>query len=326
MNTTQIENILRQAPQPRPPGNLHQRLKAQALSTPLNASAVLIEHRSGGASWLRRWWPTLAPAAITLACAATVTLQQSQLQQIQSDLGKRPSVASNSARVSEVVGGGQTASAPAPDEIEVMRLKALIASLTADISNLEQIKTENGRLRAELASRAAAAFTPEETKAMDEAKDRAMRIQCVNNLKQLGLAVRLWSIDHHGFSPQDVLSLSNEISGSFKILVCPADTGRQPAVDASSFTPANTSYEYLAPVTPETEPQRILFRCPIHGNLGLIDGSVQSEVAKNHPNWIVQRDGKLFMEVPQAEANPALPGIQPESGAPAPPDAPNQNQ
>jgi len=91
---------------------------------------------------------------------------------------------------------------------------------------------------------------------------------------------------------------------------------RQPAADASSFTAANCSYEYLAPVAPETEPQRILFRCPIHGNLGLIDGSVQTGVAKNHPNWIVQRDGKLFMEAPQAEVDPV----------PAPPDAPNRNQ
>lgn len=325
MNTTQIENILRRAPQPRPPGNLQQRLKAQALSAPRNTSPVLLEQRSG-ASWLRRWWPTLAPTAITLACAATVTLQRNQLQQLQSELAKRPLAASNPVRTSEPAGAGENASAPASEANELARLKALIASLNADISKLERIQTENGRLRAELASRAAGAFTPEETKAMEEARDRAMRIQCVNNLKQLGLAVRIWSIDHHGFSPQDVLSLSNEISGSFKILVCPADTGRQPAADASSFTPANTSYEYLAPAAPETEPQRILFRCPIHGNLGLIDGSVQSEVSKRHPNWIVQRDGKLFMEVPQAEANPALPGIQPESGAPAPPDASNQNQ
>jgi hypothetical protein len=315
MNTTQIENILRRAPQPRPPGNLQQRLKAQALSAPRNASPMLIERRPGG-SWLQRWWPTLAPTAITLACAATVSVQQNQLHQLRSDLDKRPVVPTTSGRVSQAAGAGQDTSGPVAEEDELTRLKALIASLTADISKLEQIKTENGRLRTELASRSAGAFTPEEIKAMDEARDKAMNAQCVNNLKQLGLAVRVWAIDHHGFSPQDVLSLSNAISGSFKILVCPSDTARQAAADASSFTPANSSYEYLAPVAPETEPQRIMFRCPIHGNLGLIDGSVQSGVAKNHPSWIVQREGKLYMEVPQAEVEPS----------PAPPASPNQNQ
>jgi hypothetical protein len=315
MNTTQIENILRRAPQPRPPGNLQQRLKAQALSAPRNALPVLIERRSG-ASRFRRWWPTLAPTAITLACAATFALQQNQLHRLQSDLDKRSIAAPTSARVSEAAGATQNASAPASEQDELTRLKVLIASLTADISKLEQMKTENGRLRAELASRSAGAFTPEETKAMDEARDKAMNAQCVNNLKQLGLAVRVWAIDHHGFSPQELISLTNELGGSFKIMVCPSDMARQPAADASSFTAANCSYEYLAPMAPETEPQRILFRCPIHGNLGLIDGSVQTGVAKNHPNWIVQRDGKLYEEAPQAEVEPV----------PAPPDAPNQNQ
>jgi len=37
-----------------------------------------------------------------------------------------------------------------------------------------------------------------------------------------------------------------------------------------------------------------MFRCPIHGSVCLLDGSVQMEVAKKHPEQIVQRDGKLY--------------------------------
>ncbi len=83
------------------------------------------------------------------------------------------------------------------------------------------------------------------------------------------------------------------------ILYCPADDGRQSASNWISFTSANCSYEYLAPNATLQEPSRILFRCPIDGNLGMCDGSVQMGAAKTHPDWIVQRDGKLYYEQPQ---------------------------
>jgi hypothetical protein len=298
MKTNEIENMLRQAPQPRPPANLQQRLKAEALNARREAPVLVEGSTEGG--WFLRWWPALAPTAISLACAATLTSQQSQLHRLQADLDQRSAVALSSEQNSGPK-IGHNESAAASNEDELQRLKTMVAALTAEVSRLEQMQAENGRLRAQLASRAAGAFTPEELAAVDEARDRALSIQCSNNLKQLGLAVRVWSLDHQNMSPPDVLCLSNELGGSFKLLVCPADTARKPAPDAASFTPANTSYEYLAPMAPDTEPQRILFRCPIHGNIGLIDGSVQMRVGKEHPNWIVQQDGKLFIIVPAAE-------------------------
>lgn len=303
MKTTEIENILRHAPQPKPPGNLQQRLKAQALNARPEGAPMLIERKPTG-GWLRRWWPALAPTAISLACAATLTSQQNQLHRLQADLEQRTVVTPSSARISGSDTAGQSSGAPASAEDELQRLKTMVASLTAEISKLEQMQAENARLRAELASRATGAFTPEELSAMEDARDRAMSIQCANNLKQLGLAVKIWAIDHQQLSPPNVVFLTNELGGSLKVLVCPADTARQPATDAGSLTQANCSYEYLAPLAPDSEPQRILFRCPIHGTIGLVDGSVQMRVAKDHPNWIVQRDGKLYMEVPRSESQP----------------------
>src|SRR5208282_4626915 len=119
-----------------------------------------------------------------------------------------------------------------------------------------------------------AAFTPEETAAMEKAKARAERINCVNNLKQLGLAVRIWSNDNTNVFPSDVLLMTNEM-GSPKILACPSDKAHQPATDWSSCSLANVSYEFLAPSASEDEPTRVLFLCRIHGNVGLCDGSVQ---------------------------------------------------
>jgi hypothetical protein len=92
--------------------------------------------------------------------------------------------------------------------------------------------------------------------------------------------------------------MSNEVSTP-KILVCPADDGRQAAVDWASFTPANCSYEYLAPSSAaEKEPNRVLFRCSLHGNICLGDGSVQMGAAKRNPEWLITRGGQLYFEAP----------------------------
>jgi hypothetical protein len=230
--------------------------------------------------------------------------QRSEIYRLQTNLDQRTAVTPSSLSNSGLNTDGRIVGASASTEDELQRLKNSVASLKTELSRLDQMQAANASLRAQLASRAAAAFTPEELTGMEEARDRAMNIQCVNNLKQLGLAVRIWSMDHQQLSPPNVILLTNELGGSFKVLVCPADTGRQPATSAATLTASNCSYEYLAPQAPETEPQRILFRCPFHGNIGLIDGSVQMSVVKKHPNWIVQRDGKVYMEVPQAESQP----------------------
>jgi len=112
--------------------------------------------------------------------------------------------------------------------------------------------------------------------ALAKAKDKAQRINCVNNLKQVGLAARMWSNDHNEKFPPDFISMSNELS-SPKILVCPGDTSKTKAVNWSEFGPGNVSYEYLQPGFDEKSGQfqTVVFQCPIHGNIGLADGSVQ---------------------------------------------------
>ena len=294
MNTPEIESVLRRAPRPKPPGLLKQQLKAQALRAPRIISQAPAATRHPG-SWLGRWWPALAPTAVSLACAAVLTVQHNELQKLRQETPApvvRPAVAHQASATAPDKAAPNSLSISEQDELT--RLKSLAANLGAEVSKLEQARAENARLRAQLASASAAVLSPEETQALEQARDRAQCIQCVNNLKQLGLAARVWALDNGDMNPPNVLSMSNEM-GSFKILVCPADTGRQPAKDPSSFTPANCSYEYLAPSSSDKEePNRILFRCPFHGNVGLVDGSVQMEVAKKHPEQIVQRDGKLY--------------------------------
>jgi hypothetical protein len=167
-----------------------------------------------------------------------------------------------------------------------------VSRLKAEIAQLQQLQTENTTLRAQVAAPPELELTPE---LLAKAQDRRGTIECVNNLKQFGLAVRVWALDNNDSNPPNVLSMSNELSTP-KILVCPADTNRPVAADWSSFTMANCSYEFLVPDEKDAdrEPQRVSVRCQIHGNIGLCDGSVQMRVGKDHPDWFVERDGKLY--------------------------------
>ena len=111
--------------------------------------------------------------------------------------------------------------------------------------------------------------------ALAKAKEKAQRINCVSNLKQIGLAARMWSNDHNGKFPPDFVSMSNELVTP-KILVCPGDSAKSRMLDWSEFRADNVSYEYLQPgIDERSAPQTVVFQCPIHGNVGLIDGSVQ---------------------------------------------------
>src|SRR6185436_18674170 len=95
--------------------------------------------------------------------------------------------------------------------------------------------------------------------------------------------------------PTDLLQMTNEMATP-KILHCPADISRVEAANFATYTAANCSYDYLAPGASEVDPTRVLSRCPIHGHIGLCDGSVRNGVMKTHPDWLMQRDGKFYLQ------------------------------
>ena len=296
-NEQEIERLLRRAPKPAPPAGLKAGLLAQVPKTGANALPESAPHWSTTGGWLRRWWPVFAPAAVSLICAVVLAFQQMEIRNV------RESIRVASA---ELISGAATAVAPvaaendrngsgAQEREEIERLKHRATQLAAEISDLERVQKENEALRAKLD--APPTFSQEELDAMAQARAKAMSINCVNNLKQFGLAVRVWALDNDDDFPPNSLSMSNELNTP-KILVCPADTNRVVAKNWETFTTANCTYEYLAPsaVKGDSEPTRVLSRCPIHGHVGLCDGSVQSEVAKKHPDWLKERDGKLYLE------------------------------
>jgi hypothetical protein len=296
----EIENLLRHAPKPAPPRGLQQQL-ADQMKLPSNETSPRTSVTNQiPRSWWRRWWPALAPAAVSAACAVLLTVQQAEIRNLKETIRNLSSATtteispSPATTVSEQPAATQV-NVSAAEQEEIARLKERVKQLTAEIAQLEQTKKENEALRRQIA--APPTLSSEEMDALAKAREKAMSIQCINNLKQFGLAVRIWAVDNNDVFPPDTLSMSNELNTP-KILVCPAETNRPVAKNWESFSTANLSYEYLTPsaTNADTEPYRVLTRCPIHGHIGLCDGSVQSSVAKNHPDWLIERDGKLYME------------------------------
>jgi hypothetical protein len=112
--------------------------------------------------------------------------------------------------------------------------------------------------------------------ALAKAKSKAQSVQCVNNMKQVGLAARIWSNEHTNTFPPDLVTMSNEL-GSPRLLICPDDKSKSPAANWAQFDPSqNASYEFLTPGAKEGDVyNQVSFRCPIHGNEGMGDGSVR---------------------------------------------------
>src|SRR5436189_865012 len=80
ISETELENILRAAPRMHPPVGL----KARLLASGQSAKAVeRLDLRQGSlAGWLKRWWPVVAPAGVSLACAVAFTVQQRELDSL----------------------------------------------------------------------------------------------------------------------------------------------------------------------------------------------------------------------------------------------------
>ncbi len=124
---------------------------------------------------------------------------------------------------------------------------------------------------------------------------------CQNNLRQIGLAFKVWALEHNDQYPFNVSTnaggtlelcrpgpdgfdqnavahfrlIANELSTP-GFLVCPNDRGKQAAATFAALAPQNISYRLRTGTNINSEnPQEILAICPLHGNRLFCDGNVR---------------------------------------------------
>lgn len=138
---------------------------------------------------------------------------------------------------------------------------------------------------------------------LDESHHKAQIINSENNLKQIGIAFRIWEGDHGDQYPFNVsqaqggtrelcrtdsqgieqnpaptfMVMSNELSTT-KILICPNDPTKQLAADFASLSASNISYELrTGPNVTEAHADEILMIDSINGIVLYCDGRVERD-------------------------------------------------
>lgn len=293
--TSEIESILRRAPTPQAPPQLACALKSavELPATTNGSSRDLL-----GSLW-RRWLPAIAYAILILGCVVVLAVQDSHknaLNRRNDELRRKIAIAQEKAvqrqqenaqaedaarQIEQLKGNATEADQLA---LRLSELKAQIAALTAQAKDL---KDQLAAVPQKQEVIAPFDFFGDPNSPLVKAHEKAMSISCVNNMKQIGLAARIWANDHDGVFPPNLVTLSNELS-VVKVLCCPADTanfdlakqlGKLPDHGWSRWPANGGSYDvFFSPGLSDKTPgivQRVIARCRIHGNVLYGDGSVQ---------------------------------------------------
>jgi hypothetical protein len=108
---------------------------------------------------------------------------------------------------------------------------------------------------------------------LDSAKSKTQEILCVNNLRQVGLAVQMYAQDNKDEFPKTVTQLAPYL-GTSKVLVCPSDPAlKAESLDAKDFS--KTSYVVTLEGASQTNLTKVIARCPVHNNTLTGDAAVQ---------------------------------------------------
>jgi hypothetical protein len=299
MNDQLIEKLLRKAPAPKASADLADHLIADIRLAPPEPRR---SEWSTPVSPLRRWLPGVCYAAFAVTCLGVVGVQVNQLAELRHENESLRAHNQNLDALREANAGIQRLRNENGEldrlrrnEGDIQRLRSEVGQLRAQSDGLAQLRAENQRLKS-----AAAAMPGAKPDFFAEAESKAERIACVNNLKQIGLAARIFENENKGQYPADFMSMTNELQ-TWKILHCPADKSRQ-ITSWAQVAAGDVSYKITSTgLTDRDNPSIVVFECPLHHNVGMLDGSVQqlSEAGMTNQIRIDDNGRRVFVPLTQ---------------------------
>lgn len=298
------EELLRKTPRLKTPDGLLDKLKGDVRLP----RAEQPEPQPLGSGWpLRRWLPAFSFSVLLLACLVAIAVQSNWLaelrrenQALRAESQDIDQLRQQNQEYQQLYAQSEQLEQLRKDHVELEKLRSEVAQLREQMNELTVLRAENQRLLAEKKAIESQSATSNEEDLFMKANKEAKSTTCVNNLKQIGLGARMWANDHKDVLPPDFLTMRNELNTP-NILVCPSDNSKVRVADWAQLGPANLSYEFLSPGISETEnPGIVITRCPIHGHVGLLDGSVVQNDLKGRGFLgglkLIQKDGKWMLE------------------------------
>ena len=135
--------------------------------------------------------------------------------------------------------------------------------------------------------------------ALNAAREKARRATCLNNVKQIGLSMRLYSGDNQERFPTGTLStgagatlgawslMTNNYQTSYKTWICPSDPGVVAGSQGSAFSTTNCSYSYNAfGMTESVQPDT-----PLAADRSSSSATLQSVTPYLGNSWTHKSDG-----------------------------------
>jgi hypothetical protein len=295
MKDTIIEKLLSQAPKPIAPANLLKQIQAEIVLPVARPAAKTREWQNP----LRRWFPALAFGVLMLSCMLTIAVQANwsaslkrENEVLRTATAELPQLRERHAALEQAQAKHEELAQLRKDNDELHSLQVEVGQLRNLPTKIQQVQNENKRLAAAPAPNSNATSS---AKFFEDVEAEAERIQCVNNMKQIGLAMRVWAGDNDEKYPTSLVVMSNELSTT-KVLICPSDKTRLPyaSLGFQQFQDSMTSYKFTVQPDDENYIRCITARCPIHHNYLMADGSVQQVNPEKFKE--VQKDGRWYLQ------------------------------
>jgi len=95
--------------------------------------------------------------------------------------------------------------------------------------------------------------------AIARARERARRISCANNLRQMGLGLHMYSTDHREKFPERLRYIAKDVPGLEELTICPSRVeGETVAPDPTNIAAENCSYAYRRGLTESHNPNTMI--------------------------------------------------------------------